>query len=64
MLGLPREIAQRKLSQDKGKEENSFISLPGRYMHLKIIPKGVLPHTGIPRDIKESKMPTKKFGHF
>ena len=28
------------------------------------VPKGVLRHAGIPRDIKEWKMPTSKFGHF
>ena len=33
-------------------------------MHSKIIPKRVLQHAGIPRDIKESKMPTLKFGRF
>ena len=36
-----------------GKKENSLNLLPGRYMHFKIIPKGVLPHSEIPRDIKD-----------
>ena len=39
-------------------------SLSGRYFHLKMIPKGVLWHAEIPKDINKWKMPTLKFGHF
>ena len=35
------------------KKENSFNSFPGRYLHFKTIPKGVLRHAEIRRDIKE-----------
>ena len=33
-------------------------------MHFKIIPKGVLRHAEIPRDIKKSKMPKMKIWSF
>ena len=37
----------------RAKTENSFNSLPERYMYLKIILEGVLRHAEIPREIKE-----------
>ena len=38
--------------------------MSGRYLHLKMIRKGVLRHAEIPSDINKLKMPTLKFGHF
>ena len=46
VVGLPmtkdKEIVQKRWSQDKGKTEISFNSLPGRYLHFKMIPKEVV----------------------
>ena len=56
-----KEIAHKRWSHGKRWTGNS---LSGRYLHLKMIPKGVFRHAEIPRDINKWKMPTSKFGHF
>ena len=38
----PNRQETKKWCQDKGKNENSFNSLPGRYLHFNIIRKKVL----------------------
>ena len=45
-----KEIAHKRWTQDKGKRENSS---SGRYLHLKMIPKGIIRYAEMAKDIKE-----------
>ena len=50
---MDKQIAQKRWRVDSRENENFLNFLSGRYVHIKIIPKGVLRHAEIPRDIKE-----------
>ena len=56
-----KEIAYERWSQS---ESWGGIFFSGPYFHFKMIPKGVLRHAEISREINRWQIPTSKFGHF